>query len=370
MKRPYYLKTATALACLFFASTNVGSAAEATRDKLLQALDNVRVVAQGYGMKQFLQPIDDARKAVLESSPSQFYGLPPVVENRLSMVELGTRQLRLGLETANETKKVVGPPQASSSTGFNSDPLDAPPYPTVDWDFVIEALDSAPEGNAEDESESGVCGYPGYGADHRFTVLNAAIVAEAAKDISEQICGEDILGENVSLLCIVTDILAYVNIGINENEDLCNDFVTAAEVTANWNGIQVVHGNVQHIHDDLGVHDANIDGDLTSHDTNMTTQHAALSSQLSQHDVDIKSQVGQHDSDIKDLLSLLQGGVDNANRQLTVALAVQRELVRLLLIPEGRRTTTPTLLSCDGDTMSCPDILPCADADCVAEYNR
>ena len=183
-----------------------------------------------------------------------------------------------------------------------------------------------------------------------------------------------------SALCIITDIIAYVAIGINENQELCNDFMTAAEVTATWGGMKTVHGNVQHVHGDLeghnisltnhntalGAHDSSIGGDLMSHDMNidadlivhgssMTIEHNRLRDGLTQHHIDIRGVLNQ----------LLQGGSGSTEAKLDVVLAVQREIIRLLLTHDDDLATTAFLLSCDGDTMSCPDPLPCTDPECI-----
>lgn len=86
------------------------------------------------------------------------------------------------------------------------------------------------------------------------------------------------------------------------------------------------------------------------------------------HDTNISTRLMTHDTDIKQALAMLQEGIDEANRKLAVSLAVQRELVKQTLTPEGRRASSSGLLSCDAAGMPCPDVLPCPDGDCVFDF--
>jgi len=92
---------------------------------------------------------------------------------------------------------------------------------------------------------------------------------------------------------------------------------------------------------------------------NLGTHHDALV----QHDNEIKIQLGTHDTDIKALLATLQAGVNEANQRLKVSETLQRQIIRLLLTPEGLRAVDPAALACTGD--NCPKILDCPGTECA-----
>jgi hypothetical protein len=92
---------------------------------------------------------------------------------------------------------------------------------------------------------------------------------------------------------------------------------------------------------------------------NLGTHHGALV----QHDTEIKTQLATHDTDIKALLAILQAGVNDANQRLKVSETLQRQIIKLLLTPEGLRAVDPAALSCTGD--NCPKILDCPGTECT-----
>jgi hypothetical protein len=90
----------------------------------------------------------------------------------------------------------------------------------------------------------------------------------------------------------------------------------------------------------LDTHDAQVQSALAAHDSGIKQVIAAHDLQVQQalaaHDAGIKAALAQHDQDIKALLRDIH--------------ATQREIIRLLLTPEGRRSTT----FCDSGHCSFP----------------
>lgn len=169
---------------------------------------------------------------------------------------------------------------------------------------ICEALDTA----AENTEQAGTCAYwpdAGIPYSERAGVLNAALAAEGVKDAAEQICGMDIVGFNISPVCIVTDIAYIVAEALEQNQELCNDSIGAAELTATFKGVEAINTNMQTMYETLMVHDEAID------------------EQLGMHDVDLKGAVSTHDSEMK---ALLQSTLDN-----------QAIIIQLLNTPQGTR---------------------------------
>lgn len=332
---------AVGLACLTCALPATGIAAEeALRETLLNTLDNLESSVAGTPLGPLaMQRIDEARDRVLLASPAELNAIPRSYHGRLELIESSSGQLRSlrgPAPAADGVKDKALVPLTSLGPDYDSGPLDGPDYPNFNWNFAFSDP-GEPDGDNDSGSGSDTCDTLGYNVNDRFVTLNAAIVAEAAKDIAEQACDLTIAGFNVSLACIVTDVAAYVAIGINENQELCNDFLTAAEVTATWDGLNVVHGNVQHLHGDVASVDAavaavdsavaNVDADLAQHD-------ADIKADLGQHDSDIKSALAAHDVDIKALLNQVLAKQD-------VILGELDTVKELLNTPSGRRPDWP-----------------------------
>ena len=273
----------------------------------------------------------------------------------------------------------------STGGSYDGTALDAPGYPGQDWNFSFES--GEPDGDADDVDggsggSHGSCHAPGSTYPARVAALNSAIVANAVNDIADHFCEWVIVvigGGNVAPLCVVTEVIAAIATGIDENMSLCNEHIGAAEVSATWAGIKTVHSNVQHVHDDLvdvesalslhdtnidadlAAHDANIDADLIAHDTNIDgdlVQHDSdIKSQLATHDATIKAQLATHDADIKARLGEIQGTVDENQRLIVISMARQAEILRLLITPSGKREINPDVLSCTGDNCPQADIV-------------
>ncbi len=217
-----------------------------------------------------------------------------------------------------------------------------------------------------------------------FEVTEAlAILAEVA---CETIIGEPASGGAKTAACVAMGVAKGLSLAaavVIDLADFCDSVIDGVEIKGTLD-------NTVHIHTDLTTHDSNIDGDLAAHDTNidgdLLLHDMNIDADLIAHDMNIDGDLilhdanlvahdlkiamllAKHDVDIKALLGLIQGGVNTANFKLNVAVKIQREIIRLLLTPAGRRDTTAALLSCDGDTMSCADPLPCVDGDCIFDY--
>lgn len=104
-------------------------------------------------------------------------------------------------------------------------------------------------------------------------------------------------------------------------------------------------------------------GNLGAHHDTLVQHDTEIKNALSIHDTDIKVLLATHDADIKALLATLQKGVDEANQRLKVNEALSRQVIKLLLTPEGRKAVDPAVLSCTGD--NCPRVLDCPGSECA-----
>jgi hypothetical protein len=327
MLKSKQLAAVVAGALMVLVSTTTLSANEDLREELLNTVDNLGATAAGLNMAPGLQQqIELARQQIESAPPAELAAIPAELRGSVRILELSSAQMRLAHDpelrpgkapTAQlERSGVDGAMQPLATPAFNDGALANPAYPSVSWNFGFEDSGEPDESETDSGGGSGTCSFPGYAVTARFTALNTAVALEAVKDIAEQACNQDILGANTSLLCVVTDIAAYVAIGIDANQELCNDAMTAAEVSATWNGLKTVHGNVQNVYDSVAAHDTEVKADIAAHDTA------------------IAAQVGTHDSDIKALLAAILAKQDTM-------LGNQVTIIELLNTPQGQRPTWP-----------------------------
>jgi len=363
---------------------------EELQTRMLNTLENAQSIADGIGMTEILgDQIKAARASVLSATPQELEAIPPSLYSSLKALEIGSGQMRLNydpeLQTRTKTKtgnssiQQAGQSSTIQSAGPNYDDtaLDAPGYPGQDWNFSFEG--GEPDGDENDvdggSGEShGSCHAPGSTYPARVVALNTAIVANAVNDIADHFCEWVVVvigGGNVAPLCVVTEVIAAIASGVDENMSLCNEHIGAAEVSATWEGLKTVHSNVQHVHDDIAVvesdlasHDTDIKNQVTTHDTDIksqvTTHDTDIKNQVATHDTDLKLQLAVHDADIKARLGEIQGTVDENQRLISISMARQLEILRLLLTPSGNREINTDVLSCTG--ADCPqlnEILSC-----------
>jgi hypothetical protein len=93
--------------------------------------------------------------------------------------------------------------------------------------------------------------------------MNLAIVVEAVRDSAARLCGmvED-ANAGLGLACIITDVLHAVEQGLVRNEKLCGDLMIEAEVTASYE-------RIGHLHGDLEVTESDLTSELNAAETAM-----------------------------------------------------------------------------------------------------
>lgn len=260
----YVMGIMIALFVISFSAT--ANADESTREVLLNTLDSLQEIVDA---NPLLPPsiqvrIDKERENVIWATADELNNISEDYKDRLILLERKTKQLA-ALFASKQSAKVQHVEMTNELVNSSQEGNDEPyvpqynsqalyvEYPSYSWSFEWDDVEE-PEGDPQENYTEGICGEGGYSFTTRSNILTIAIVAEAIKDIAEQICGQNVtvvIGGNISLACIVTDVAAYIAIGINEHQELCNDFMTAAEVTATWEGVNAVHGNVQMVYEKL-----------------------------------------------------------------------------------------------------------------------
>lgn len=301
------------------------SEGEELKARLLVSLDNLEAVALDAGLsEQLLNSIEENRALVLQTPARDYAGLPQAFTMQFADLQYSTLQLKQAFRQPR-------PPELfAKSSGFPS-----APYPNVGWSFAIDAVTDVPDGEDDGGSDGALCSNPGFSPNAQFLTLNAALLAEGVKDMAEQFCSQSGLGFNAAVACVVTDLAYIITKAVHENRELCNSFVTAAEVNGSYN-------RVGHLHDDI----EEIDSDIANVDADLASARSAILAAIAQHDSDLKSALSTHDTEIKSMLGNIQAGVDANSDKLDVLITRQLEVIRLLHTPEGRRSTD--VPACDG----------------------
>jgi hypothetical protein len=192
-----------------------------------------------------------------------------------------------------------------------------------------------------------------------FGALIAVQVADAALAAVGRVCDQVVVaagfGSNTALVCLPLEIALVAAKVPFQLADFCGGEEDSSFLEGSYDRLEHVHGDLEG-----SVANDNSNRDLIIDNDNANT--ADIQAGLAAHDVGVKAVVAQHDADIKALIATLQGGVTESNQRLKAVQAVQRQIIRLLLTPEGRRAVDPAVLTCTGD--DCPNVLACPGDEC------
>ena len=264
---------------------------EEIRQDLFGMVNGAEILLNSFGMLPIYQDrIDFARDEISLATKAELESIPPDLYQKLRMNSLSAAQMVIAIESNTQSQKAsaFGSKQSLENSSLtvletlvNLDET-LPNYPDRDWflefnwgfitEFVVEVTFCVSHplictiasafgfidldlgfGEWEDagNSELGHCDYMGNDYATRVTTLNLALTSEGVKDVAEQLCNQDILGVNLSVVCIVTDVFYILGKTVNEHEELCNDTLTAAEVQAIWEGTKSIHANISTHDEDM-----------------------------------------------------------------------------------------------------------------------
>ena len=194
-----------------------------------------------------------------------------------------------------------------------------------------------------------VCPAPWSNSDILFG-LKAGLVVLKASDITANFLCETLVvvaaggGGTNAPGCIAAGISAGLVLAaetVIDVFDFCDGDIDSAEIEAAWKNTITVHG------------------DLVTHDGNLANHRDLIGVQLAAHDLNMTT---QHE-EIKALFTALQGAIDENTARLKSVQAMQKQTIKLLLTPEGRRVIDETdVLTCLGD--ACPNVLDCPGGEC------
>ena len=185
-------------------------------------------------------------------------------------------------------------------------------------------------------------------------------VADTVKDVAQDACKEDILGENASLACIAVDILAVVADAVGEGVHFCDDDLTANVIDTSYVGIADVHSDLFSIGTSLDTHLTSANVDI---DTNLATDTALI-------DLNIANLSTQVNNDFVSTEALITTDFNKLTTQISQGQALLqaylKQIMKLELTPDGQKKIDPPILTCTGLPGSiCPNVLAmCPAAGC------
>ena len=143
--------------------------------------------------------------------------------------------------------------------------------------------------------------------------------------------------------------------------------VDAAEIEAGYeNGLTSLDAEID-TQNQIVTHDTDIKTQIAMQADDIQAQIAThdtdIKAQITTHDTDLKAQVTTHDTDIKALLAAMLAAIEENTARLKSVQAVQKQIIKLQLTPQGRRAVDETdVLTCLGD--ACPNVLDCPGVEC------
>lgn len=247
-------------------------------------------------------------------------------------------------------------PQAASTAGLPASSFD-PAYPTGSNYATFRA--TLPGLGAMVDTPGSVPGLDDERCDANFEagVAIASATFAFANIIAENVC--EALPELADIPCWVAQgvlqAAAEANNTVAAQCAIVDGAVDATEIEAGFENTVAIYKNLDAHHLALKAHDA---------DVKIAISNAAnsLLLALSKHDSDIKSNLTKHDTDIKTLLAAVKAVVDQNTQQLKVSKALETQIVKLLLTPEGKKQVNPAVFTCTGD--NCPKVLDCPGTEC------
>jgi hypothetical protein len=199
-------------------------------------------------------------------------------------------------------------------------------------------------------------------------VLAADVVwfaADSVRELAQDVCKEELVvageGGNTSLACAVVDAVWIVAKAVNEGIHFCDDDLTGDVIDANYGRLAFINdeiGNLQGSVNNVGNQVSNVGTQVS----NVGAQITALDTHLTNVDTHVANEFSTLDAHLVALFAALstqvanvQTSVDLANQRLLKSIAVQTQIMKLDLTPEGSRILIPSILTCTGS--NCPNPL-------------
>jgi hypothetical protein len=173
-------------------------------------------------------------------------------------------------------------------------------------------------------------------------------IADSVRELAQDACKQDVLGENTSLACIAVDVVWIAAKAVDEGIHFCDDDLTG-------NVIDTSYDRLEDVHTDLFSVGTGVDTHLTTVNTDIDTRIASLDTHLTNVDTHIQNEFATLTSLVTTLIANLSAQLTAAENKLVDA---DFQIMKLDLTPDGLRQIVGAILTCDGTASKpCPNVL-------------
>ncbi len=177
----------------------------------------------------------------------------------------------------------------------------------VDWSFQTDTPTEEPGGDDSARTENGRCTTPGPTESQLIGAKRDEIISYSVKVTAERFCAQTVLGINLSLACIPTDIVYFVFKAISESQQLCGDIVGRSDNNALFDGMEFVHNQLQQA--DAGL---KLDIDVGSQTTieNVNDSYDAISDALTSAEESVETSIETTTTNVETSIGVAEDKLD------------------------------------------------------------
>lgn len=271
-------------------------AGDLLRGDLLDLLDHAEFIVGEMGMSdKLLAELQSARDQLILAPEHEFEVLAPHMGELIQALKQSTEHRSYRLLSREEKPGRSRFGKASHTLQGNSlmSLVSGSPFPgrehfNIDWSFESDAATGEPGGDASEENVEGRCQTPGPSENDLLDAKRDEIIAYSVKVTAERFCQLTILGFNVNVACIITDVIYFVFKAMSESEQLCGDIVGRSELNAIYDGMEFVHGQLQTANSGI---DSAIDALTNSTLNNIASTRDTITSNLSNTQESIENSI-------------------------------------------------------------------------------
>ena len=180
-------------------------------------------------------------------------------------------------------------------------------------------------------------------------------IADSVRELAQDACKQDVLGENTSLACVAVDVVWIAAKAVDEGIHFCDDDLTGNVIDTSYDRLADVHTDLYSVGTQLDTHLTNADTHLTNVNTDIDARIANLDTHLTNVDTHIQTEFATLTSLVTTLIANLSAQLTAAENKLVDA---DFQIMKLDLTPEGLRQIVGAILTCDGTASNpCPNVL-------------
>lgn len=229
------------------------------RAEIVELLDHTAFISAESGFPTaLLEEIETARSNALQASPDAFAEMEPYIGDMIRHLR-GSAATHVDAILDGEFHLHTNAGKMNKRAALS--PLSLPPDSTrpfpgrdhfdLDWSFETSTPEGEPSGSTDSTQENGTCRSPGPSNRTLIDTKRDEIISFSVKVVAERFCEQSVLGINLSVACIPTDIVYYAFHAISESQQMCSSLMGRTYVDAIFDGADYLHERIGGIDDDV-----------------------------------------------------------------------------------------------------------------------